>query len=284
MLPATMSPTSVLNTSVQEWEMIKEQASMLVASGILPNWIDKPEKAIAVALKGREMGVPMMQAFSHIFMVNGRCGVSSELQVAQIYKNCPGAKIEILESTDKIARVRASRPAEGEGTVFIFSIEDAQVAGLQAKSGPWRQYPKIMLLWRCLSMMARTKFPDAILGASHTPEELGAEIDAAGQVLSLPSEDKTPPVVIRDEKPAVPATLITKVEPVAAEGPKADLVTIGDIKKMFAAAAKHGVSEADIRSWLKEFKGYSSTRQMTIWDFDELMKFIESKTKQEVKI
>lgn len=49
--------------SETEWKMLKEQATMAVKSGFLPRAVDTPEKAIVIALKGRELGIPPDASF-----------------------------------------------------------------------------------------------------------------------------------------------------------------------------------------------------------------------------
>lgn len=179
------------------WNQMKEQATILVKSGFLPESIRTPEQAIAIALKGWEMGVPMMQAFSHISIVKGKPCISAELMLAQMYRNIPGAKYEPLENDEHHAVVRFKRPGENWAK-FEFNTEDAKRADLLGK-GTWKSYPKVMFLWRAITMMARSKFPDAIMGCSYTPEELGAEIDITddGQIINVKideeSQKKIPP-------------------------------------------------------------------------------------------
>lgn len=66
-----MKSLVVRNPMGEEWQSIKQQAQMAVKSNLLPNTINTPEKAVVVALKGRELGIPMMQAFSQINIISG---------------------------------------------------------------------------------------------------------------------------------------------------------------------------------------------------------------------
>jgi hypothetical protein len=164
-----------------EWDAMKNQASLAVQSGFLPQSIKTPQQAVIIALKGRELGIPMMQAFAQISVINGKPAMGAELMLGMIYKNHPRAWINTLLNTDEEACIQAGRNAQVTQK-FSFTIKDAQRAGLTSKP-VWQQYPKTMLYWRCVSMMARQLFPDAIMGMSHTPEELGAEINEDGEVL-----------------------------------------------------------------------------------------------------
>lgn len=163
------------------YESMKDQAETLVKSGFLPATIKTAEQAMAVAIKGVEVGLPMMQSFSHINVIGGKPAISAEGMNFLIRKNCPAAKIDILERTAEKCRIRAARP-NSEPVEFEFSMDDAKRAELLANK-TWQKYPKSMLFARCFSDMARTLFPDCIGGISYTPEELGATVDVDGMVV-----------------------------------------------------------------------------------------------------
>jgi hypothetical protein len=164
------------------YETMKDQAEILIKSGLLPASIKTPEQAMAIAIKGVEVGLPMMQSFSHINVIGGKPAISAEGMNFLIRKNCPTAKLDVLERTTEKCRIRASRP-NCEPTEFEFSMDDAKRAELLANKS-WQKYPRNMLFARCLSDVARTMFPDCIGGISYTPEELGATVDADGLVVS----------------------------------------------------------------------------------------------------
>lgn len=170
-----------LMPSVPEWSMMKDQANMLIESGFLPPTIKKPAQAIAIMLKGRELGVPPMQAFSLIHIIQGKPAIAAELMKALIHRNVPGAIVDILETSAARCVIEAMRP-RGKRTKFSFSMEDAELAKLTGKD-TWRQYPRAMLRSRCIAEMARAMFSDALMGCSYTPEELGANVDEDGNVV-----------------------------------------------------------------------------------------------------
>ena len=163
------------------YESMKEQADILVKSGFLPTTIKTADQAMAIAIKGVEVGLPMMQSFSHINIIGGKPAISAEGMNFLIRKNCPTAKIDVLERTIEKCSIRVQRPG-GEPTVFEFTIDDAKRAELMANKS-WQKYPRNMLFARCFSDMARTIFPDCIGGISYTPEELGATVDVDGLVI-----------------------------------------------------------------------------------------------------
>lgn len=53
---------------------------------------------------------------------------------------------------------------------------------------PWQSYTEALCFARALSEAARIATPDALFGIGYTPEELGAEVDASGEVISVVGE------------------------------------------------------------------------------------------------
>jgi hypothetical protein len=172
--------------SPQVWNTLKDQATVLLQSGFLPTSIKTGPQAIAIMMKGYELGIPPMQALSEIDIIQGRPTCKATLQLALIYKNCPGAKIDFLKIEDDECLIRASRPS-GKPTEFRFDKEDATRAGLINKDN-WKKHPRAMFRSRCVSEMARSMFPDALMGMSYTPEELNPDIEICeeGNIVSIP--------------------------------------------------------------------------------------------------
>lgn len=169
------------------WLAMKEQCTALSRSGFLPDSVKTPEQAIAIALKGHEIGMPMMQAFSSIHIIKGKPTISAEGMNALIRKNCPKAKLEILINDTTICTIKATRPGEAPFT-YTYSIDDAKRAGITGNPS-WSKYPDAMLFARCISVIGRRIFPDCLQGISYTPEELGAEVDEDGEVINIVSLD-----------------------------------------------------------------------------------------------
>lgn len=172
-----------------QWSIIEQQSYTLVKSGFLPTNIKTKEQAIAITLKGRELGIPPMHAFSHINIINGKPAVSPELQLALIFKNVPGAKINYLQNDNKACKIEAFRPGH-KIQIFGFTMDDAETAGLVNKQN-WKTYPRAMLRSRAISEMARSLFPDAIMGCSYNPEELGARVNEDFEVVEVEEENRS---------------------------------------------------------------------------------------------
>lgn len=191
----TKTTTPAVLAEEAAWVVLQRQCKAFVASGYLPAHITKnatPEVAIAraltIATKGRELGIPPLQAFSSIYLVEGKPALAAELMLALIYAKCRGAQVTYLtppEKANEEATFEFVRPG-GKPQVFRFTMEDAKRAGVAGKDN-WRKYPAAMLRARCVSAGARAVFPDAIMGC-YTPEELGGPAIIEGEII----EDETP--------------------------------------------------------------------------------------------
>ena len=188
--------TNVIDTPPQTWDIMRQQAQTLLMSGFLPSSIKKPEQAIAIMLKGREIGIPAMQALSQINVIQGKPTVSAELMMALIYRSFPDAKINFEQLDDKGCVILAQRPG-GKFQRFAFTETDAKAAQLLSKDN-WKKYPRAMYRSRAVSEMARSLFPDALMGCSYTPEELGASVNDDGEVISIEVEPEQKPKAKHD--------------------------------------------------------------------------------------
>lgn len=178
-----LMPFEAMLPAANAWGTMKQQAGELIRSGFLPSGIKTPEQAVAIMLKGRELGIPPMQALSHIHIINGKPTMSAELMLAQIMRLHPRTKISYPKRSGEICEVKVQRDGS-EPSVFSFSIADAQAAGLMSNP-TWKKYPRAMLHARAVSEMARSLFPDAISGVSYTPEEMNANVDENGEVIDV---------------------------------------------------------------------------------------------------
>lgn len=157
----------------QNYRELQQVASTACKSGLMPQGMT-PEKFIIIAMKGAELGLPIMQSIYSINVINNKPAISAELMLALIYNRVHSARVTFMESTDLVCTIEAQRTSQDKPSSFTFSMVEAEQAGLLNKDS-WKKYPSAMLRARCISAMARAIFPDALMGASYTPEELGEE-------------------------------------------------------------------------------------------------------------
>jgi hypothetical protein len=178
-----MPTVAALFPTEQELKVLKDMGKTFLDSKLLPKAVDTPEKVVLIMLKGRELDIPPLQALASLHVIDGKVGMASELMLAKIYQKAPGAKIKFVQTDANGCIIEAARPG-GEPSKFSFTLKEAQAAGLTNKPN-WK-FPATMCRWRAISMMARVMFPD-ILANCYSPDELGAEVDEGGNVLSVPN-------------------------------------------------------------------------------------------------
>lgn len=178
-----------------EWAVMTEQAGLLVQTGFLPAAIKTKEQAVAVMLKGRELGIPPMHALSSIVVIQGKPTCSAELMAALVYRDHGDDALVFTEATNTRCTISYKRRSWAQRQSYSFTVEDARQAGLSG--GNWQKYPAAMLRARAISAVARMAFPDTI-GGMYTPEELGGAVAVTGdgEIVpipeTLPRDDDTP--------------------------------------------------------------------------------------------
>jgi hypothetical protein len=157
-----------------------ELAKLLVASGLMPRGVQRPEAAFAIIAAGRELGLTAMQSLRSIHIVEGNPTLSADL-VAALCKSRSDVCLyfRLVESTDKIATYETHRRGEPAPTSMSFTWEDAQRAGVTGKDN-WKKYPAAMLRARCITALARAVYPDLAMGV-YDPDEVAPEPVYAGQ-------------------------------------------------------------------------------------------------------
>lgn len=163
------APTSAM-VNHDQFNAMREQANTLIRSGFLPKAIDTPEKAIAIMMAGRELGIEPMRSIRELHVIDGKVGISAKLMSSLVYERLPTATLKITETNDASCTVIAGRPGDDKPASFTFTIDDAKRAGLLEKD-VWKKWTRDMLRNRAISEACRAVFPD-VVGGAYTPEEL----------------------------------------------------------------------------------------------------------------
>lgn len=141
---------------------------------------DSIPKLVVAMEHGMSLGLTASQSVQSIAVINGQPVIYGDAGLALVKQS--GMLRYISESVEgseetgdwrAICTVkRASKREDGSwGEVEhehteVFSMLDAKSAGLWAKAGPWRQYPKRMMQMRARSFAIRNVFPDVLKGVS----------------------------------------------------------------------------------------------------------------------
>ncbi len=176
------------SSAVAEWQVVREQASVLVTTGFLSPSVKTPEQAMAIILTGRELGIGPMAALNNINIIQGKPSVSPQLMLAMINSTREAEDIAI-ETSDAGAVCTIKRRGRTAYTAK-FGPKEAKAMGLDGKDN-YKKQAATMYQWRAVAAAARATFPEVILGM-YTPDELGAITTEDGEVVEQsPEPDST---------------------------------------------------------------------------------------------
>lgn len=200
------------SNAVYTWQEMKEQASTLVPTGFLPEAIKTPQQALAIMLTGKELGLPPMQSLRGVHVIKGTPTIKPELMLALCVQRIKGFKYQFKDCDANSATFVCSRPELLEPYESTFTMDDAKRAGLTSNQS-WSKYPGNMLRWRAVANALHVVAPDVLVGV-YTPEEIGAEVDAEGEIVN--TESATVPESVEDTTVAEPEPMATKEQIAAA--------------------------------------------------------------------
>lgn len=166
LVPATSTP------STSEIKTLTALAATLSKSG-LATAKKSPEQTLAIALLGRELGVPIMASLQGIFIsAQGQPSFSANLTASLLARG--GVTWGVVENTAKRASVLFHRKG-WQDIESSFTWDEAKLAGLIGKD-VWRKYPADLLWARAFTRGARKIGPDLLAGfGGYTADELGDE-------------------------------------------------------------------------------------------------------------
>jgi hypothetical protein len=151
---------------------LRKKARVALKSGYLPSTIFTEEQVVTIVRAGEELGIPFMSSLRSISLVDGKITLEAGLMRALVFRRIRDAQIDFIECSSEKCIVEMQRPG-GKVNRFIYTIDDAKVAGLLKKSN-WQKYPISMLIARASAIGCRAIFPDALIGGSiYDPDEIG---------------------------------------------------------------------------------------------------------------
>jgi hypothetical protein len=208
-IPEPHEPSrSVVPTGAHLDAMIRV-SEMLASSSLVPAaYRGKAANVLLASLAGQPFGWDPTMSMRSFHIIEGSPSLKPEVMLALVRR--AGHSVS-GDTSPTGATITGTRRDSGDSMTVTFTMEDAKRAGLAGKRGPWTQYPASMCWARALSQLCRMLFPDVVLGAGYTPEELGA----------FSNDDPMPTVVT--------------AAPAAAVGD--DAITVGEAKRRLLAAA-----------------------------------------------
>lgn len=205
-----------------------QTADLLAHSQLIPKAFQgRPADIVVAMMWSHSLGIPLVQGLQYIAVINGRPSMYGDglLAVVMASGQCTDFREEIKgEGNNLTAVCTVKRRGLEAPIVGTFSMEDARVAGLLGKPGPWKQYPKRMLKMRARSFALRDAFPDILSGMSSAEEMADVEGVAVEKVEEPEHQRKMP----RRKKTASEPIEAPSPDPQAEEAPQQEVADVKD--------------------------------------------------------
>jgi len=195
--------TAIVRHEVSSIDDLQRVARMLAASNYFDAKAAGGDTAIAqIATKilaGAEMGYGPFASVQGIHVIQGKPVISANLMAAAVKRSGRyDYRVRRLDNTgcdlEFLQRNGDKWESVGKST---FTDADAKAAGLLGKDN-WGKFPRNMFFARAMSNGIRFFCPDVFDGSAvYTPDELGADEDADGNVI-----DVQPTVITQEVRPA----------------------------------------------------------------------------------
>lgn len=263
-LPQRVPTTTFAPTNLAE---AMRFAEILAKSGMVPKeYVEKPEAIVVAIQMGMEVGLQPMQAIQNISVINGRPSIWGDgaLALVKTHPEFEYIKEDDLEAIRKNSKAVCSIKRRGQPEVKVtFSVEDAKMAGLWGRTGPWTTYWPRMLQMRARGFAIRDSFPDALKG-----------------------------IILREEAMDIPPAIDggrlefgTAATAAAEAAPIDPLITMAQVAEFYKAWKESGWHIADAKAALKQLCPYMaelSVEQITsdkirAKDFENVMNWAKSK-------
>ena len=207
------------------WDGFFERCKVMAAGGLYGH--RNPNSLAGAVLKGFSLGMDFMEALGKIKVIGGNPVLRGPSAISHIHSVVPGARCrnvtEILRSDVQqpgelrgfpgldvaalVVRLEEHHPdcwsgdvldpakiavwvmvrPDWDPAVYVFTMAQAELAGLPARNENWRLYPDRCLKWQAASVGSQEMFGDELAGMY-----LAEELENSPEVLDVASQE-TPP-------------------------------------------------------------------------------------------
>jgi hypothetical protein len=238
-------------------------AQMAAKSALVPTeYRGKPESIMLAVQLGSELGLAPMQSIQNIAVIGSRPTVWGDAMLAlvQAHPDC----LDVIESEEAGTAVCTVKRRGRTPVVRRFSVEDAKLAKLWGKAGPWQQYPARMCQMRARGFALRDSFPDVLKGlitaeeARDIPTHAGPTIDAVAepadtQPVRAAAASVAPAPVIRADWPDDDIPNLDEAWPATDSAPTPAPVPVSNLRDAINAAIPLRQPKPTIAEWLDAF-------------------------------
>lgn len=149
--------------------------------------------AVMLIVTCKQYNLPIT-ALSEVMEVNGKVGFWGRTKLGIVLKSGLCEYLIPSEQTEKKCTIVTKRKGWPKEVTVTYTIEQAEKAGLLARSDAWKKHPSDMLYWRAVSRVISQVYPDVIQGF--------ATVEEAEEENSLPQVSAVAmPEAIEEPKP-----------------------------------------------------------------------------------
>lgn len=171
---------------VRSMDDVERAAAAMSRSGYFQDAKDAAQSVVKI-LAGQEMGFGPFASMTGIYIIQGRPSIGANLMAAAV-KSSGRYNYRVIEMTDTVCEIAFYEQGQECGR-SRFTIEDAR----KAQTKNLDKFPRNMLFARAMSNGCRWYTPDIFAGApTYTPEELGANVNEAGDVIDILPIEQAP--------------------------------------------------------------------------------------------
>lgn len=151
LVPIPIKRQVISYAEAKDFALVAAQSKMFLNKDIT-----NENKAMALIMIGREMGLGPAASIRGIFLIDGVPNISSRV-MAGLIKASGDWDYKTLQWTDKVAEIQFLQSGghgkwDPQTPTSVFTLEDAKRAGLlDKKGGVWQKYPRNLLWARALT-------------------------------------------------------------------------------------------------------------------------------------
>lgn len=169
---------------------VRALANFLTRSKFIPQaFRGDLNTAVMLIVTCKQYGLPIT-ALSEVMEVNGKVGFWGRTKLGIVLKSGVCEYIIPTEQTDKKCTVETQRKGWPKPVTITYTIDQAEKAGLLARSDAWKKHPSDMLYWRAVSRIISQVYPDVIQGFATVEEE--EERPQEAEIVESPKEIEMP--------------------------------------------------------------------------------------------
>lgn len=185
---ATATPTGAGTLAPAGWlPSTRELNLAMTIAAKLGRSKASPEERLHKILAGRELGIPAIAAMDQLDLIDGKISLPSYMMKARA-ERLAGVRFKKLVHTETecvMAATRVHPDGEIETAEATWTEARAKQQGLLGKKN-WKNDPRSMMQWRCVSELVRWIASDVLQGCcAYSREEMGGEDEGGDELIDV---------------------------------------------------------------------------------------------------